>query len=226
MKICIINPNSDEKMTAAIQKTARDNAADEFEVVCFSTPGAPPFIETYADQLQAAPGMLHLLQENIKNCQAFVIACHCDPHLDAFKEISPVPVVGIGEASMKLATMLGHRFSVLSATAQSVPNKEALIRKYHLEEQLASVRAPDGKTQLSDPEDLYLDLAKKAMAEDGAEVIVLGCAGFTGLDRNIGKKLGIPVLDPVICGLILASGFARHGLTTSKIKRYRGRIPE
>ncbi len=58
MRVFIINPNSDEGMTAAIQKSAEGYAGDDFDVVCESTPGAPRFIETYQDEVMAAPGMV------------------------------------------------------------------------------------------------------------------------------------------------------------------------
>lgn len=134
MRILIINPNSSADMTRAIHKAAERFAGDTVEVDCLATPGAPPFIETYEDQLKAAPGMISLLRENESSHDGFVVACHCDPNLDAMKEITKKPVVGIGEASMKMATFLGHRFSVISTRAHSVPNKEALIRKYHLQD--------------------------------------------------------------------------------------------
>ena len=59
MKILIINPNSDPKMTEAIAKTAVDFAGEKYEVVCLPTPGAPKYIETYEDVSLSAPGMLH-----------------------------------------------------------------------------------------------------------------------------------------------------------------------
>lgn len=220
MKILIINPNSDAKMTKAIQKTAKNFANDEYEVVCYSTPGAPKFIETYEDEIKAAPGMLQLVRENEDKFDAFIIACHCDPNLFAIKEITKKPVVGIGEASMKIASMLGHRFSVVSTAKHSVPNKEAVIRRYHLQDAMASVRAPEGDLSNLSDEEKYLQAAKLAIEEDMAEVIVLGCAGLTGIDKQLQKELGVPVLDGVICALIIATGLVKYGVSTSKIRRY------
>ena len=218
MRILIINPNSSRDMTRAIQKAARRFAGDSFEVECLATPGAPPFIETYEDQLKAAPGMIQLLRENEALSDGFVVACHCDPNLDALKEITAKPVVGIGEASMKLATLLGHRFAVLSTSAHSIPNKEALIRKYHLQD-LGFVTAP-GKGARGGLEKKLLEAARKAVAEKGAEVLVLGCAGLAGLDRRFQKALKAPVLDGVACALIMVTGLVRYGVSTSKIGRY------
>jgi allantoin racemase len=220
VKILIINPNSNAEMTNAIQKTAEGFAGKEYEVETYSTLGAPKFIETYEDAAKAAPGMMNLVRENENKVDAFIIACHCDPNIDLMKEITKKPIVGIGEASMKIASMLGHKFSVVSTAKHSIPNKEAVIRKYHLQEVMASVRAPIDENKNCSDEEKYLDAAKLAIEEDMAEVIVLGCAGMTGLDKKLEKKLGVPVLDGVICALIIASGLVKYGVSTSKIRRY------
>jgi allantoin racemase len=220
MKIFIINPNSDLNITEAIQRTAENFAQGAFDAVCKPTPGAPSFIETYEDEIKAAQGMIQLLRENEDTCDAFVVACHSDPNLDAIKEITKKPVVGIGEASMKMASMLGHRFSVISDNKHSIPNKEFLASKYNLKDALASVRAPqDEMSKLSD-EEKYLQTSRLAVEEDLAEVIVLGCAAMTGLDKPLQEKLGVPVLDGIVCALIIASGLVKYGVSISKIRRY------
>ena len=222
MKILIINPNSDAQMTEAILELARGFVGERYQVDCLSTPGSPPFIETYQDEAAAAPGMLKLTKEHQKRVDAFIVACHCDPNLDLLKEVSAKPVVGIGEASMKMASMLGHRFSVISATTQSIPNKEVLIQRYHLQNHLASIRAPRRDREGPCTRDTYLKMARQAVTEDGAEVIVLGCAGMAGLDKYLQKELDIPVLDGIICALILASGMVEYGISISKRRRYAG----
>jgi len=220
MKIMIINPNSDLEMTKAIQETA-ENYAKDFEVTTVSTQGAPRFIETYEDQSEAAPGMIKLVKENEREYDGFIIACHCDPNLDTIKEVTKKPVVGIGEASMKLASMLGHSFSVISMTSQSIPNKEALINKYGLQDYLASVRAAEEDKEYSSDEEKFFEVGKKTVEEDYAEVLVLGCAGMTGIDKKLEKRLGVPVLDGVICALIILKGLIEYGVSTSKIRRYK-----
>jgi len=220
MKILIINPNSDPEMTDVIQKAAANFAGDDFEVTSELTRGAPKFIETYEDEIKAAPGMIQLLRENEDKFDAFIIACHDDPNLDTMKEITKKPVVGIGEASMKIASMLGHCFSVVSTSKHSIPIKEGLVRKYHLQEVLSSVRASKDDMDERSEEEKYMEAAKLAIEEDMAEVIVLGCAGMAGLDKRLEEKLGVPVLDGVVCALIIASGLVKYGVSTSKIRKY------
>ena len=220
MKILIINPNSDLNMTEAILGTARKFAQGDFEVNCLPTPGAPAFIETYLDEMQSVPGMVRIVRDKQEEYDGFVVACHSDPGLDVLKEASLKPIVGISEASMKVATMLGDRFSVLSDNLHSIPNKEHLVRKYGLQQSLASVRAPTGDLQGVEDREKYLRLARMAVEEDLAEVIVLGCAGMTGLDKPLQEGLGIPVLDGIVCALFIAWGLVKYGVSISKIRRY------
>jgi len=220
MRILIINPNSSLEMAAAIQKTALDFANGEFEVVTECVPEAPAFIDTYRDKVECSPGMMRLVREKEAEFDGFVIACHCDPGLDAMKEMTAKPMIGIGEASMKIATMLGHSFSVVSSGKHSVPNKEALAHKYHLDGMLASIRAPEEEMTDFSNEDILLEMGRRAVEEDDAEVVVLGCAGMSGLDKRLQEKLGVPVLDGVMCALVLAVGLAKYGIGTSKIRRY------
>jgi allantoin racemase len=164
--------------------------------------------------------MLGVLRENEEAFDAFVIACHSDPNLGAARELTRKPVIGIGEASMKLASFLGHSFSVVTTHQHSVPGKLVQARASHLQDLLVSVRAPEkGEESLSDL-GLFMELSRRAVEEDGAEVIVLGCAGLSGMDRKIRETLDVPVLDGVVCALILATGFARYGVGTSRVLGY------
>jgi allantoin racemase len=223
MRIFIINPNSDAEMTDAIRRAAEDYVQDDVEIECRLTPGAPKFIETYQDELTAAPGMMELVRANEKHFDAFIVACHSDVNLDALKEMTDRPVVGIGEASMKMATLLGHNFSVVTTHVHSIPGKEAQARKYHLQDLMVSVRAPDEPPDHLHDEEVFLDLGRDAIEEDLAEVIVLGCAGLAGLDKVMQSKLGVPVLDGVVCALIVATGLVRYGVSTSKALGYNAK---
>jgi allantoin racemase len=220
MKILVINPNSDPEMTAAIQASAEAFSRGTFEVKTLSTPGAPLFIESHASEVQCGPGMLQLMEENEEDYDAFVVACHSDVNIEVIREATRKPVIGIGEASMKLASFLGLTFSVVTTHRHSVPGKLEQVRKLHLQDQLASVRPPELGDEELEGVELFMELSRRARDEDGAEVIVLGCAGLAGMDRTIREALDLPVLDGVVCALILATGFTRYGVGTSKVLYY------
>jgi len=220
MKIMIINPNSDLEMTDIIQKNAEKYANGEFEVICKPTPGAKKYIESYEDVAISSMGMIRLIRENEKYFDGFLIACGCDPNLDLIKEITTKPVVGIAEAAMKIASMLGHRFAILSSRKSSVPGVEDLIYKYHMNDLGFAQVSKKGISHYRNEEDLF-NTAKLAIEEGGAEVIVLCCAGSAGLDRVLEKRLGVPVLDENICGLIILAGLIKYGVSTSKVGKYK-----
>ncbi len=218
-RILVINPNSSLEMTEAIHRNACAFAGGDMDIVTVPTPGTSPFIATYEDHALAAPGMIALLRENQDAFDAFVIACHGDPNIDLMKEITTKPVVGIAEASMKMATMLGHSFSVIAPVERTVPNKKALIDKYGLSRDMASVR-PASIEKEPDEAGRLIAAGRRAVEDDMAEVLVLGCAGFAGLDKRMERELGVPVLDGVICALIIASGLVKYGVSISKRRRY------
>ena len=223
-RIVIINPNSSEEMTKDIEDFAKSYVGKQARVSTTRTEGAPEFIETYLDEAQATPGMIRAIKENHETCDGFVIACHSDPNLDLMKEISSKPVVGIGESSMHSACLLGDRFTVISATTGSIPNKEALVRKYNLENQLASVRPLDSVTGTLSRLDSCERVSKDAIDEDGAEVIVLGCADLVGMSVELQRRIGVPVVDGIASGLSTILGFMDQSLSISKMRRYGGNV--
>ena len=221
MRILIINPNSDEEMTQVILRNARAYADGMFEVDCITNVTAPPFIVTYSDIAATTEGMLQILRENEEKYDAFLVGCHGDPNLDLLREVTDKLVIGIGEASMKIASMLGHKFTILSPGDRGMPNKEVLIQRYHLENYVASiVSSNQGGIDWQSKEPL-IRAGKLAMERDGCEVIVLGCAGLGHIAADLEAELGIHVLDSVTCGLILAEGLVRRGWAQSKRWRFR-----
>ena len=95
-----------------------------------------------------------------------------------------------------------------------------MIHGYHLSGALASVRSPKNEDSGWDNEALLTEAAMLAIEEDMAEVIVLGCAGMCEMVDTMKEKLKVPVLDGVVCALIIASGMVKAGIATSKIRRY------
>jgi allantoin racemase len=220
-RILIINPNSSAEMTRTIQDFAKMFVGNRAEVVTALTVGAPEFIETYADESQAMAGMMRLIKNNQESYDGFVIACHSDPNLDLMKELSLKPVVGIGETSMRSACLIGDRFTVLSATLGSIPNKKALVSKYNLLDQLSSVRALGHLCAKQTQLDLCEKVSRDAIEQDSAEVIVLGCADMAGMSFELQDRLGIPVVDGIASSLSILLGLIDQGLSISKISRYR-----
>ena len=221
MKIIVINPNSNEEMTCDIRKAAERYAIGRFEVLTLPTPGAPKFIGTFEDVAKSAPGMCDIVRRYESEADAFVIACGRDPNIKLMRELTDKPVVGIAQASMYIASILGNSFTILQTDRYTVPNKIHVVRDNLMEPYLASVR--DASVEQGDRFAQYREAGRKAIAEDGAEVIILGCAGLCDMARELSKKLGVPVLDGVVCGLAMAESLVRLGFKTSKACYYNSR---
>lgn len=219
MHILIINPNSNEMSTESIKMSINDFICDEVQIDCWTNKSGPLFIASNYDYYKAAPGLVNIIETTQDIYDGYVIACHADPNLDLLKEISHKPIIGIAEASLKLATMLGHKFSIIAPGTRGIPNKEFLVAKYGVSQFLASIRtydAEDGDTKLQQ----MLSAARKAVTEDFAEIIVLGCGEFAGLNDKLQKNLGVPVLDGVACATLILIGLIKCNLNISKRLRY------
>lgn len=191
----------------------------ELTVVCPER--GPDTIESAYDEAYATPPTLELVKRaNQEGYDAVIIACFSDPGLEAAKEISKIPVIGIEESSLHVAAMLGARFSVITPRRQRIPSKREHVHMRGLDYFLASVRSLDLSVAETDTEPektkrRVMEVARQAV-EDGAEVIILGCAGMAGYAPEIESQLNIKVIDPSAVALKLAEALADFGLTHSK----------
>lgn len=204
MKILIINPNSDEETNETIRKKAESFVKGAYEVEVKSLTKTPKLVSSYKDIALGAGEMMDLVREG-EAYDAFIVACHSDPNLDLLKEITSKPVVGIAEASMKLASMAGNSFAVISPSVKSISKKIALARKYHCENLFQATRV----SASNETEDIY-QAAKAAVEESYVDCIVLGCANYANADKYCEEKLQVPVFDGVACALMMAQGLVRY----------------
>lgn len=206
MNILVINPNSDLETNRILKAKADAFLGNAFHVDCVSVKNAPKLVSSYEDYCRSTPEMINIVREGQTKYDAFIVACHSDPNLDVLREISVKPVVGIAEASMKFASMLGNGFAVVSPSPKSISKKYALARKYHCDHLLKTIQV----SASDDESDLLAAAAKAVAAAAPVDVIVLGCANYANADKYLEKELGIPVLDGLACALILASGLATY----------------
>jgi allantoin racemase len=210
MRLAVINPNSTASMTAKIVAAARIAApgAQIDGVTCF---GAPPSIQGPEDGAAALPFVLdQIARAETAGADACIIACFDDTGLTEARARVAIPVVGIGEAAFHAAMMLGHRYSVVTTLSVSVPVIVANIAAYGLTSHCLAVRASevpvlDLEREGSDARARISDEIARAIAEDGARAIVLGCAGMADLAAHLAAEHGVPVID----GVAAACGFAQ-----------------
>jgi allantoin racemase len=232
MRILVVNPNTTAAMTEKIGQAARAAAAEGTEIIAVNPSDGPVSIEGYYDEAFSVPGLLaEIAKGEASGVSAHIIACFDDSGLEAARSLAAAPVIGIGEAAFHLASMLGHRFSVITTLSRSIAAIETNLLKYGLAARCARVRACDVPVlALDDPASnasaLISAEIERAKQEDSTEAIVLGCAGMADLAARLTEKHGLPVVDGVASAVKLAEAFGVLGLKTSKIGAYAAPQPK
>jgi allantoin racemase len=224
MRILIVNPNTTAAMTEKIGAAARAVAAPGTEIIAVNPADGPVSIEGYYDEVFS--GLLaEIAKGEASNVSAHIIACFDDTGLEAARSLASAPVIGIGEAAFHLASLVAHRFAVVTTLSRSIPAIETNLVKYGLASRCAKVRACEVPVlALDDPASnasaqISAEI-ERARREDRAEAIVLGCAGMAELAARLTEQHGLPVIDGVASAVKLAEACGVLGLKTSKTGAY------
>ena len=202
MRIVVINPNTSESMTAHLRRELEVVKGPATELLVVNPDRGPVSIESAYDEAFAIPPTLELVTRSEREgAEAVVLACFSDPGLEAAREAVTIPVIGLEESTLHVAAMLGHRFTILTSFCQRVASKIEHVHLRGLASRLASVRPLDLSVlemhaQPTRTKERMLAVAATAVREDGAEVIVLGCAGLAGYAADLEAELRVTVLDP------------------------------
>jgi len=231
MRILIVNPNTTASMTRKAALAAQAVAAPGTEIVAATSAMGPASIEGYYDGALAVPGLLAELKAGeAAGGQAAVIACFDDTGLDAARAMANIPVLGLCESALMTASFIAQRFTVVTTQERSRLLIENLARHYGMGGR-AKVRASD--IAVLDLEDAASDAQGKlraqierALEEDGAEAIVLGCAGMADLAHELQAFYGVPVIDGVSAAVKQAEALVAQGLSTSKRGSYAPPLPK
>ena len=224
INILIVNPNTTASMTAKIEAAARSVVGRYTAITTVHPASGPASIEGYYDEAFAVPGLISEIHKHPR-ANAIVIACFDDTGLDAARCITDVPVIGIGEAAFHLAGLVSARFGVITTLPRSVTALEHNLHKYGLAGRCAKIRAADVpvlelENPASDARARISAEIEKSLRDDGADAIVLGCAGMADLAKALGKAHGVPVIDGVVSAVKLAESLVSLGVTTSKTGAY------
>lgn len=207
MKIKVIVPVISEEFVEPTKREAEKYSSDTTEIDVEKLKYGTASIEAYYDEMLVAPDILRIVKEAEEDgFDGVFIDCFGDPALDAARELVEIPVVGPGSASMHIAAEIAHRFSVVSVLENILPLLEDMAVKTGVGDKLASARSVDIPVlELEDEQKLInalTDESKKAIEEDGAHAIVLGCTGMMGVSEIIEENLkkegyDVPVIYPV-----------------------------
>jgi allantoin racemase len=226
MHIHLINPNSPASMTQQALDSALLVKQSQTRLSATNPLDTPASIEGGADEALAVPSMLAEIRKGeSQGVDAFVIACFDDPGLNAAREVAAGPVIGICQAAIQVAMTISRRFSVITTLPRSVAIIEDLVTAYGAERHCRKVRAIDLpvlalEEERERAEQLLVLEIKRARDEDGAEAIVLGCAGMSSLCARLKHATGVPVIDGVTAAVKMAEALVGAGYATSKVNSY------
>ena len=226
MHIRVINPNTTQAMTDTIGTAASAVAAPGTRISATQPESGPVSIESHFDEAVSVLGVLDEIRAGEREgVDAYSIACFGDPGLNAARELTRAPVIGIAEAAFHAATLISTRFSVVTTLDRTVPLIEDLALRYGMERRCRRVRAADIPVlALEEPggnaRQKLLEEITRAIREDRCEAVILGCAGMADLTAWLTEETGVPVIDGVAVAVKMVEALVGAGLSTSKVGAY------
>ncbi|HJM91917.1 MAG TPA: aspartate/glutamate racemase family protein [Alphaproteobacteria bacterium] len=223
-RIVVINPNSSVDVTAGIDAAmAPLRFADGPVIDCLTLAEGPPGIETQRHVDGVVGPLCELIEREDNGADAFVVACFSDPGLHSAREATARPVMGISESSITTALTLGERFGIIAILPAGVARHQRYIRQMGLEGRMAGDRPIGiGVTGLGDEDEVegrMTSVGRRLIEEDGADVLIMGCAGMARYRGRLEDSLGVPVIDPSQAAVAQAIAAVRLGYRNNKTNR-------
>lgn len=202
-KILYIVPGSQEPPNEAKRRleTLRSMTRSDVWIDVKSGTKGPITIESAYEGYLTIPETCEIALEAVReHYDAIIIGCAGDPGIDAVRELVEIPVIGPGETSRCLASLLGKKVLRISPETIKMTVLEARENK---EKVLNAIEK----------------IARKAIKEGRADVIVLECMslGFLGISDDLQRRVGIPVIDPVRVSVKMAEMLIDLNLAHSKV---------
>ena len=200
------------------------HASPGTEIRLVTTRNAPLSVESLAEMELAATGILErVVESEIEGADAVIIWGGHDPSLTAAREMTNIPILGPGMASMYLASALSERFGLLVQVPEVIGIARRQVRDLGLQDKCAGIH-PVGipVLKLGKPESFgkVRETAIKAI-ENGADAICFGCMALNDHAPRLSESLaephpGVLVIHPGMAAIRLAELLVGMGLTHSK----------
>lgn len=201
-RILILNPNTTSQITDLLMAAARPAAAAETQLVPLTAPRGFPYISNRSESQIGGAIAIEMLADHHHAADAAVLAAFGDPGLFGARELFDIPVVGMSEAAMLTACMLGQRFAIVTFAGALGHWFRDCVEMHGLQSRCAGIRALDQAfasiaNVQTEKEGLLVELANQAVEADGADVVILGGAPLAGLAGKIRDRVAVPVVDPI-----------------------------
>lgn len=206
MNVLLLNPNTSAEITELMLGTGQRAAAPGTVLIPRTAPRGVPYISTRAEAQIGGAIALEMLAEQHRTVDAAIIAAFGDPGLFAARELFDIPVIGLAEAAMLTACMTGRRFGIVTFAQALGPWYEECVRAHGLWERCAGIRMLDDPFRTvsevsTEKEDLLIELAKQAIADDEADVLIFAGAPLSGLAERVADRIPVPIIDQVVAAV-------------------------
>ncbi|WP_027836158.1 aspartate/glutamate racemase family protein [Maritalea myrionectae] len=205
-KILVINPNSSKSVTQSMAHClAEIDGRTSHDIICIELSKSPPGIETDEHVAEVVPHILEAVAAS--DADAFVIACFSDPGIAKVRATTNKPVFGIAESAYLTALSLGSAFGIISMGPSSIGRHLRYLQHLQLDKRLAGDRAINITVPELMTSNVIEGLGETGRAlrdQDGADVLILGCAGLGNYRQDLQALLQLPVVDPVQAGVMHA----------------------
>ncbi|MBC2380815.1 hydantoin racemase [Pseudomonas sp. WS 5106] len=200
----------------------------QVEVVSFDMPHSPSHLEYRAYEALTHERTVHIARDSARaGVDALVIGCFYDPTLEDAREISgETLVVGPCQASLQVVEQLANRFSIIVGRTKWMEQMRARVQGYGAADRLASLRplgmgVDEFQLDHAVTRRRIIEQAHRAVEDDGAEAIILGCTIEFGFFEEVQREVGVPVIDPVVAAFKVAESMAgmkrRFGWRPSRV---------
>jgi allantoin racemase len=200
LRIAVVNPNSSQYITDAIDRAVECYRSLGIHLQCFTLKEGPPGINSDLDAANAVAPMARLADNELKGFDAIIIACFADPGLSALRQSSRKVVVGIAESSFYAAMNRVDRFGILTSTSVSSNRLFKYSRSLSISQRLAAcepVGKPVSELAVDSDDTLKRMIAALGRLENaGAEAIILGCSGMAPFYASLQEHTELPIIEP------------------------------
>ena len=209
MKLLLVNGNITQTVTDLVRVEALRHVRPGTEVTAVTATFGVPIVSTELENTIAGHAVLDLLATHATGHNAAVLAISFDTALIAARQLLDIPVVGMTEASLHTACLIGRRFGLITFGTPSRSLYVDLVRERGLQDRMAgciSIDVASVATYLEPAafDDLVADAADSLVVDHDANVVVICGAAVAGIAARLQPRLAVPLLDGIGCAVRLA----------------------
>lgn len=209
MKLLLVNGNTTQAVTDLVRAEALRHARPGTEVAAVTATFGVPIVSTELENAIAGHAVLDLLATHALGHDAAVLAISFDTALGAARQMLDIPVVGMTEASLHMACLLGRRFGLITFGVPSRSLYVDLVRERGLQDRMVDCVALDvaSVARYLEPgafDGAACEAAEKLAGEHGADVVVICGAAVAGIAARLQSRVTMPLLDGIGCAVRMA----------------------